>query len=70
MIAFLQIRVELRYKRSLDKNFDIISAFSKGNLIGCTSMKFVIIIFNHILNKVEIGTLKIFTHKKYLVYEE
>jgi hypothetical protein len=38
MIAFLQIRVELRYKRSLDKNFSIISAFSKGNQNGCTSM--------------------------------
>lgn len=70
MIAFLQILVELRYKRSLDKNFSIISAFSKGNQNGCTSMIFVIIIFNHILNQVEIGTLKIFTHKKYLVYEE
>lgn len=51
MIAFLQIRVELRYKRSLDKNFSIISALSKGNLIGCTTtMIFVIIVFNHILN--------------------
>lgn len=50
MIAFLQIRVELRYKRSLDKNFSIISAFSKGNQNGCTSMIFVIIIFNHLLN--------------------